>query len=393
MKSYQDWFNGADYHRGSEQKVEIESMMITKEGKLQQHERVEMYYVQEGSGEIEINGKTYSLSPGSFLCLYIHHFYRFKRIETPLHVIRVRFYLGLFMFMGFEQHKGDENEQLVYHTQPVQTLEKEEQVWVMQLMNQLLCETKEQRFCSENIIIYLTMQLHSLYCRFAFERRQMQEDAWDVWKVIVKILLETGDRTSLRDYAALLQLNERTLNQQIKKTCGYTFLQLQTISKISTACSLLHFPDLNLGYISDYLGFNNVQDFYRVFQRVMHQTPRTFQQQQICDQKIRFAREKLIACMQYLYLHIQEPLQIETAASALGMKAATLKQLIQQYYHCTFHQMVKMLKIKLAAALLCADSRSVTEVAAALGYGSLVTFQRQFKEIMGQTPTEYRLEK
>ena len=294
------------------------------------------------------------------------------------------------MFMGFERHIGDENEKLVYDTLPVQQLQKQEQMQIEQLMQQLREEQREQRFCSGNIIVYLTMQLHSLYCRYAYENRKKEERSFDAWMIIMKTLLETTTRTTLSEYSFVLGMHEATLNRQMKEKCGYTFYQLQTISKISTACSLLHFPDLNISYISDYVGFNTVQDFYRVFQRVMGQTPREFQQHQICDQRIRFAKEKLIALTQYLYLHIHEPVSIQTVAKALDLKAYTLQQLIQQHYRCTFSQLVKTIKIQLAAALLKASKQPVTSIANTLGYGSFVTFQRQFKEIMGETPSSYR---
>ena len=56
-----------------------------------------------------------------------------------------------------------------------------------------------------------------------------------------------------------------TLNRHITKNCGYTFFQLQKMGKVFHACALLHFPDLDLQYISDYLGFTNLEDFCRVF--------------------------------------------------------------------------------------------------------------------------------
>lgn len=390
MEKYQDWFNGADYHIGSEQKVEISRITLKEACELQKHERVELYYVEKGKGVAEVNGKRYEVEQGCFLCFYIHHFYRFSAIEEPLVMIRVRFYLGLFMFMGFERHEGDVNEQLVYDTVPMQRLNQREQALIEGILQQLLNEEQEQRFCSGNIILYLTMQLHSLYCRYAFERRQKPKQTPDVWQVIVKVMLETTKRSSLTDYSTAMGIHARTLDRQIKAACGYSFYQLQLISKVSTACSLLHFPDLNIGYISDYLGFNSLQDFYRVFSRITHQTPREFQERQIFNQKDFYAREKLIALFQYLYMHMQEQPSLSDAADALELRAHTLQQLIQERCGCSYRRLLMQLRVMTAAALLAATDGDVTEIANRLGYGSLVTMQRQFKEITGMTPSAYR---
>ena len=68
-----------------------------------------------------------------------------------------------------------------------------------------------------------------------------------------------------------------TLNRHITKNCGYTFFQLQKMGKVFHACALLHFPDLDLQYISDYLGFTNLEDFCRVFKRYMKMSVREYQ--------------------------------------------------------------------------------------------------------------------
>ena len=77
----------------------------------------------------------------------------------------------------------------------------------------------------------------------------------------------TSKTVPMEEYAKAAGMTTVTLNRKIVRRCGYTFFQLQKMGKIFNACALLHFPDLNIQYISDYLGFTNIEDFYRVFTR------------------------------------------------------------------------------------------------------------------------------
>lgn len=83
----------------------------------------------------------------------------------------------------------------------------------------------------------------------------------EVWNIIQRVLLDTSKTVSLEEYAETVGMTAVTLNRKIVNRCGYTVFQLQKMGKVLNAYALLHFPELNIQYISDYLGFTNVEDF------------------------------------------------------------------------------------------------------------------------------------
>lgn len=82
------------------------------------------------------------------------------------------------------------------------------------------------------------------------------------------------------------------------------------MGKIYNACALLHFPDLNLQYISDYLGFTNIEDFYRVFKRYQKVSVREYQTRHIGNGVQMQSEEEGLQILEYLLLHFQKPFQI-----------------------------------------------------------------------------------
>ena len=72
-------------------------------------------------------------------------------------------------------------------------------------------------------------------------------------------------------------------------------------------CSLLHFEDLSISYITELLGFKNIPSFYRVFEKYIGKSPIEYREDNIVDNKRFFAMKDLyLKVIQYIYLHISQ---------------------------------------------------------------------------------------
>ena len=228
-----DWFTGSDYYNLKEKQIHAEEIEIKKPLEQKFHERTEIYYVKSGDADIWINGDKYQMKEGVFCCLYMHHFYRIEQIRKPLRCVKVSFHIGLFMFLCFEQHKENENEVLMYGVPPLFVLNAQEKQRVLRVLDDLLAEEQEEKFLLYNMNIYLAMQLHALYCRYAMERKKKEDSEKDcVWDVIQRVLLDTSKTVPMEEYAKAAGMTKVTLNRKIVRRCGYTFFQLQKMGKI-----------------------------------------------------------------------------------------------------------------------------------------------------------------
>ena len=91
-----------------------------------------------------------------------------------------------------------------------------------------MAEEQEEKFLLYNMNIYLAMQLHALYCRYAMERKKKEDSEKDcVWDVIQRVLLDTSKTVPMEEYAKAAGMTTVTLNRKIVRRCGYTFFQLQ----------------------------------------------------------------------------------------------------------------------------------------------------------------------
>lgn len=386
-----DWFTGSDYYNLREKQIHVSEKRIRKPVEQKFHEMTELYYVKNGDADLIVNGEKFRLQKGSFFCLYMHHFYDIQEIREPLHCVKVSFHIGLFMFLCFEQHEANENELLMYGVPPVLFLKEKEKQRVEHVLEDLLEEAEKAPFLAQNMEIYLAMQLHALYCRYAMERRRYANGQKEkVWNVIQRVILDTSKTVPLEEYAKAAGMTPVTLNRKIARACGYTFFQLQKMGKVFNACALLHFPDLNTQYISDYLGFNNLEDFYRVFKRYMNVSVREYQTQNIGNGVQMHAEEEALQILIYLLLNYQHSFEMSEMEAALGKKAPLIERRVKAAFGRTVQELLEEIRIRISCSYLTATEETITQISSDVGFGSISSFQRSFYKYMNQTPSEFK---
>jgi AraC-like DNA-binding protein len=195
---------------------------------------------------------------------------------------------------------------------------------------------------------------------------------------------------ALEEYAKAAGMTTVTLNRKIVRRCGYTFFQLQKMGKIFNACALLHFPDLNIQYISDYLGFTNIEDFYRVFKRYMNVSVREYQKQNVGNGMQMHSEEEALQILVYLILNFHDPFQMKEMEKVLKKNAHLLERRAREVFGRSVLELLEEVRIQISCSYLVATDRTVTQISSDVGFGSISSFQRSFAKYMNQTPSEYR---
>ncbi|MEG0680398.1 MAG: AraC family transcriptional regulator [Eubacterium sp.] len=392
MKGQNDWYTGTDYYDNyPEKEIIIEEKTIELPLRQDLHPQVEILYIKSGKARIEVNGWNYAAEEGSFFCMYSHHFYRIHAIQEKLEIVFVKFYVGLFMYMCWEKHPKNANAKLMYDTCPMVSLTGIKKKRIELLVDELLEEKKTYRFETKNLVMYKTLELHAYYCRYAFEAigKNKKEDN-KVWNLIEKVILTTGQKILLEDAAEEMGYTPRQLNQKIKAVSGSTFFQLKQAGKVLNSCSLLHFPELEIDYISDLLGFSSITVFYRVFQQYCKMTPREYQRKKIGNDDMIFMGTSLaMQFLQYIHLYFMQDLTLEGLSDVFYVKPYRVEQIFKNVFGVSFKNLLNEIRISYAASFLRTKCYTVLEVSSMCGFESHTTFQRAFKTYMHQTPSEY----
>ncbi|MEF3311078.1 AraC family transcriptional regulator [Paenibacillus sp. GYB004] len=99
---------------------------------------------------------------------------------------------------------------------------------------------------------------------------------------------------------------------------------------------------------------------------------------------------KLSPILQYVHMHYTERLTLEELASTFRQSAPHISRSFKEHTGKGFLEYVRQLRIESAVTMLLHTNMSITDIAASVGFDSFRTFARVFRDIKGQTASEYR---
>lgn len=97
-----------------------------------------------------------------------------------------------------------------------------------------------------------------------------------------------------------------------------------------------------------------------------------------------------ISMIQYCYKNYKEDISLQSLAQAMHVSHFYISHLFADQLHMSFRDYINSLRISQAEELMKNRSLTITEIAYAVGYNSIRTFNRCFRQIKGVTPTEFR---
>jgi AraC-like DNA-binding protein len=85
-----------------------------------------------------------------------------------------------------------------------------------------------------------------------------------------------------------------------------------------------------------------------------------------------------------------EPLDVAALARIAHVSAAHFNRTFRATFGETPHRYLQRRRVERAMALLISSDRSITDICMSVGFSSLGTFSRTFRDIVGESPKDYR---
>lgn len=100
--------------------------------------------------------------------------------------------------------------------------------------------------------------------------------------------------------------------------------------------------------------------------------------------------QKFNDLLAYIDLHYAEPLTLDDMAAKMSFSKFHFSRLFKQYTNYTFCDYLNYRRIKATEELLLSPDLSITDIAMQVGFSSISTFNRVFREHKKCSPSEYR---
>jgi len=92
----------------------------------------------------------------------------------------------------------------------------------------------------------------------------------------------------------------------------------------------------------------------------------------------------------YIHAHLAEPMTLEAVAKAVNVSPFHFCKIFKRSTGLTFTDFVNRARVEKAKRMLMRPAARITEVAYDVGFQSLSHFNRSFRRIANESPTEYR---
>lgn len=94
--------------------------------------------------------------------------------------------------------------------------------------------------------------------------------------------------------------------------------------------------------------------------------------------------------IRFIHLHYREPLSLSSLAETFGMGSSTLSQTFKQRVGMSIVQFLHEVRTNHACSLLTSTDMHEIDIAEEVGFGSMRSFSRIFRDVKRMTPNEYR---
>lgn len=115
------------------------------------------------------------------------------------------------------------------------------------------------------------------------------------------------------------------------------------------------------------------------------------EEQEYTELKEEPGEEKSISrILKFLDEHLGEELSLGRLSREMNLNSAYISQLFKKETGEGFHAYLSKRRVEMARGYLVKTDLSVAEIAERVGYGDYRVFNRTFKAVLGETPSQYR---
>lgn len=356
---------------------------------------IQFFFIESGSGKIQINNQEYNLKKGSVLWLFSYHVYHFIEVYEEIQAITFELSLNVLMLAtvttrSVEQHMNF----FEYWDTPALDCHASDFPYIKTIFSHALQEYRQQDRLYDLSLIADLYQVIVWYERTARRNWVREKTARTISsKVLMYIHFHFRDALTLNEVAKKFKSTPQTINRGLKKLTGKTFGENLGEVRINNALAMLKFEELGVAFIANFVGYNSVPSFNKQFKRIIGYSPievKKAKPKQKKSNSFRFQNSLPFEIYTYINQHYKEPISVQTAAKYFYSSPTKIDQIVLDEFSMTFNALLEYNRMLFARSLLLSSSKKISEIAEACGYQSIRTFNRNFLTFWGNTPRKYK---
>lgn len=397
MKDYENihTYSLAEYHQQDIQTVIFEAARkcLERSEELHAHDCIEMIYILTGDGSLNVNSRSYPFEAGSLIRLFPFHIHSLELGSDSVEYIYCRFPLSVLMYVDVDLSKRYSSYYILEYLPPLVRIAPNNQAKVTQSFMEILEEQEKSDSYCDNLIIAELTKLSLYFERAAQQVEKIEKEQTPIWQALQYMHLHFNQALTAKTVAEKFHLSVIQLNHQLYQKTGTNFMGNLHEIRIRNACAMMPFTELSIAYIQRYVGYQSPATFYRIFKKLKGTTPEAYRKNHLPQETtVHEKADTVWKIILFVAEHFKERITIKDVGKRLFLSPHTIKQTLKTDLDISFAELLVSIRMAFASSLIKTTTLEIAYIAAYVGYDSLRSFNRHFKEYLGVTPREYRLE-
>lgn len=256
------------------------------------HDFLEIFYVEDGTGYHLLNGARTKLEKGDLVFLSFHSSHTIETEDDNFRWININFYpdfidaslineynsgeiIRLSVFKAMFDEKSEANVTDIFIPNAQDEFET--------LIHEMEREYREKKYGYVQILKnYLLVVLTKIF-RNTYERKTRREDRFDN-DHLIELVMEEMDKNidtevNLKLLAQKVYLSPKYLSRVFKQYVGVSFKDFIHQKRIEKACEYLENTDMPIIEVMMNIGYSDPKYFYKIFKRFMKMTPSEYRRE------------------------------------------------------------------------------------------------------------------
>lgn len=366
------------------------------------HPMSSLWLVNEGVGKVLINNKEYILTKGSLVSVLPWQITEIAEVKKPLQFYVVQYHferINELVKTFFNPDKVELSFTQALKKAPVITFGEEKYREIQNMFHQIGNEIRyrnetgkeqgEENFSN----VYIINKLIEILVSFLrSNRRVATENSVDASEILQFMYTHLNEKITISMLSKKFYMSESAIRSYIKKTTGLSFFDLLNEMRVGKMINYLLYTNLTVEELAEIMGFTDDAHMCKVFKARMGMKTNEFRNTyQIIGNKCGITdRKEFYEIVEYIYRNHTEDLQLQSVSEYFKMSTKELNRVLTYQIEMNFNEFLNFARVNHASELLLKTDRNILTIALEVGYKTEKTLSRNFLQLRGITPGEFR---